>query len=496
MKKMIKKILLIMCIFLISETVHAASLSISTNSSSVTIGSSVVVRVNASDLAGRFSVTSSNGSVLSGGTSSTWIENSTQTFTFKANNVGTSTITVTPVDVADYSGNVYTASKSVTITVKAKPVIVLSGDNTLSSLSVEGKELSPAFNKDTLEYSVELEPETTSINVIATPTHGGAGIAGAGVREVVDGSNRLEIVVTAENGSARTYVINASVKEYNPIEQTVDGKKYTVVRKRSLLTAPENYTESTVKIGEEEVPSFTSEVTKYTLVGLKNEAGNIGLYVYQDGTYKLYSEYTFNKVKFYPLELSDSDIPDGYEKTDITYNDQKIIAYKTSELSNYSLLYGMNIETGEVHMYMYDEEEDTLQIYNDEVINSLREELEQMKLLVAGLAGGCVFLFLLCIIIGCSKKKNKKDNKKSGLDSIDDIQVTQLAGNSLSKKEEKRIQKQEQLRKQEEDKKFKKEEKKRLKEDAKRLKEELKQEKKNNKKKKKEKEAPIDIRNL
>lgn len=490
MKKIIKSILLIMVIFMISENVHAASLSVSASNTSVTIGSSVVIRINASELAGRFSVTSSNGSVLSGGASSTWIENSTQTFTFKANNVGTSTITVTPVDVADYSGNVYSASKSITITVKAKPVVVLSSDNTLSSLGVEGKELSPSFNKDTLEYSVELEPETTSINILASASDSSAGISGAGTREVVDGENRLEIVVTAENGSARTYVINASVKEYNPIKQDIDGKEYTVVRKKSLLTAPANYKETTIKISEEEVPAFTSDVTKYTLVGLKNESGNIALYVYEDGEYRPYTEYTFNKVVFYPLELKDSDVPNGYEKTDITYNDQTLVAYKTSELSDYALLYGMNIETGEIHMYMYDEKEDTLQIYNDEMIQPLQEELKQMKLIVAILAGVSGFLFLLCIIIGCSKRKSKKNNHEQSLDSIDDIQVTQLKGTTLSKREEKKLKKEEQIRKKEEAKRLKIEEKQRLKEESKRLKEEKKNQKK------KPKEESIDIRNL
>jgi len=496
MKKMIKKILFVLMVFLFAQNVHAASLSVSASNTSVTIGSSVVIRVTASELAGRFSVTSSNGGVLSGGSSSTWIENSTQTFTFKANNVGTSTITVTPVDVADYSGNVYSASKSITVTVKAKPVVVLSGDNSLASLGVEGKELSPAFNRDTLEYSVELDPETTSINVLASPSHGGATIAGLGAREVVDGANRLEIVVTAENGSARTYVINASVKEYNPIKQIVDGKEYTVVRKKSQLTAPENYTETTVTIEGEEVPAFTSEVTKYVLVGLKNESGSIDLYVYKDGAYTLYKEYTFNKVILYPLTMDEKNIPEGYKKTTIIYNDEKIEAYKMSELSNFAILNGMNIETGEIHLYMYDEEEDTLQIYNDEMVKPLNEKMEQMKLIIAVLSGVCVFLLLLCIIIGSNKDKTKKEKKKDTLDSIDDIEVTKLAGSTLSKREEKRIKKQEQLRQQEEDKRFKKEEKIRLKEDAKRLKEELKQEKKNNKRKKKTKEEDIDIRNI
>lgn len=493
MKKIIKKILLVLTVFLALENVHAASLGISASNNSVTIGSSVIIRVTASDLAGRFSVTSSNGGVLSGGASSTWIENSTQTFTFKANNVGTSTITVTPIDVADYSGNVYSASKSITVNVKAKPIIVLSDDNGLASLGVEGKDLNPAFNRDTLEYSVELDPETTNINVLANPSHGGATVSGAGAREVVDGENRLEIVVTAENGTTRTYIINASVKEYNPIKQNIDGKEYTVVRKKSLLTAPSNYKDATVKIGDEEVPAFTSEVTKYTLVGLKNESGNIGLYVYDDGKYKPYIEYTFNKVILYPMELKEDDIPSGYEKTDVIYNDQKVVTYKTSELSNYSLLYGMNIETGETNLYMYDEVEDTLQIYNDEEIILLNKKIDTLKMVVAVLAGFCSFFFILCIILG-SRKTKVKENKI--LDSIEDIQVTQLVGTKLSRKEEKRLLKEEQQRKKEEDKRFREEEKKRLKEDARRLKEELKQEKKNKKGKKKEKEDSIDIRNL
>lgn len=498
MKKILSSLFIIVASFLFINEVNAGSLSITASNLNPTVGSTITITVKSNNVYSKYYLTSTNSSVISpGATKQTDIDTGgVTTYSFTANAVGTATIKLISVDATDYDTvSYYTATPSVTINVKAKPVIVLSGDNSLSGLGVDGKELSPAFNRDTLEYSVELEPETTSINVWANPSHGGASIAGAGTREVVDGSNRLEIVVTAENGSSRTYVLNASVKEYNPIKQTVDGKEYSVVRKRSMLTAPENYVETTVTIEGEEVPAFTSEVTKYTLVGLKNESGTIGLYVYKDGTYMPYNEYTFNKVIFYPLELDINDIPKGYEKTDIIYNDQTIVAYKTSELSNFAILYGMNVETGEVHMYMYDEEEDTLQIYNDEMVSSLQEELEQMKLIVAALAGVSAFLFLLCIIIGSSKGKSRKEKNQNTLDSIDDIKVTEIQSTKLSKREEKRIIKEEQQRKLEADKNFKKEEKKRLKEEARKLKEELKQEKKN-KKNKKEKDKPIDIREL
>lgn len=497
MKKYITMGVLFLLTFMIgSFSVDAASLNISASTQSVVRGGKVIIRVTASDVMGKMSLTTSNSGVLSGGTSSVWIENETKTFTFQANTAGSATVTVNALDMSDTSGNAYGGSKSITINVYNPAPVVLSSNNNLGSLGIEGKELNPGFSQDILEYSVEMEPETTKVNVVGSVADGSASVSGLGEREVTDGDNRLEVVVTAQNGTTKTYVLNVKVKEYNPIEVDVDGKKYTVIRKKSQLTAPPNYTESTVKIGEEDIHAFHSDITGYTLVGLKDEAGNAGLYVYKDNTYSLYQEHQFSRVILYPMEVPSDVIPDGYEKTDIIYNDQKIIAYKTSELSNYSLLYGMNVETGKVNLYMYDEVEDTIQIYNGEVVDSLYEQLEQMKLIVAGLAGGCAFLFLLCIIIGCRKGKSKKNQNKGSLDLVDDIQVTQIKGTTLSKREEKRLKKEEQLRKQEEDKYFKKEEKQRLKEEAKRLKEELKLEKKNNKKKKKEKDKSIDIREL
>lgn len=494
--KKIKYILFgLLCLLIPNMFVNAAGVSISSNSSSVTVGGSVYVYIKYEGIAGKLTVSCSNPSVLSSkicGTSDWYDGSGSPSYRFNANSVGSSTITISgEVMNTDGSGKDYVVSRSVTVSVKAKPVVVLSSNNNLGSLGIDGKELTPGFSQGVLEYSVEMEPETTKVNVVGWVADGSASVAGLGEREVVDGANRLEVVVTAQNGTSKTYVINVNVKEYNPIEVDVAGKKYTVIRKKSQLTAPPNYVETTVKIGEEDIHAFYSEITGYTLIGLKDDKGNSGLYVYENNKYMPYSEHTFSKIVFYPLEPKDSDIPSGYEKTDITYNDQKIVAYKTSELSKYSLLYGMNVETGKVNMYMYDEVEKTLQIYNDEVVKSLEKELEQMKLIVAVLAGGCGFLLLLCIIIGASKGKSNKN----GLDSIDDIQVTQLAGNSLSKSEEKRLKKEEQLRKQEEDKKFRKAEKKRLKEEAKKLKEELKQEKKN-RKKKKEKDQDIDIRQL
>lgn len=364
--KQIKKyfVLTLLMFFLFLSQTEAATLTITASSTSVTVGSSVTIKVNAPDLAGKFSVTSSNSNVLTGGTSAVFLDQSGASYTFTAKAAGTATVTITPLDASDYSGNAFTSSKSVTITVKEKQQVVLSSNNSLAALSVEGATLSPEFNTDTLEYTVELNPETTSINISATAKETTATIAGAGTREVKDGANRLEIPVTAQNGSVRTYVINATVKEYNPIEVTVENQKLTVVRKKGDLTAPNNYTETTVKINNEDVPAFTSTITGLTVVGLKNEAGVIALYSYDgSSTYTKYVELSFHRVIL--TEQTPDKIPFGFEKKSMKIGENEVTVYWNDKTEK-TLLYGMNVETGKQNFYNYEESENTLQIYKEE----------------------------------------------------------------------------------------------------------------------------------
>lgn len=413
-KKTFKALIIIVACFFFQLRVSAGDVSIVTNNRNPSVGSNVVVTVKAPNVAGNFSVTSSNQSVLSGGSSNSWIEGSV-TYTFVAKAAGTSTITVKPIDAADYDGNVFSAVKSVTITVGNKTTSSstkkdLSSDNTLSSLSIDGVNLEPAFNKNTTSYNVNLEAGVTKINVKATPNDKSAKVTGIGEIEVSEGNNNIEVVVTAENGSTKTYTITANVKEYDPINVKVENSKYTVVRNIKNVTAPNGYEETKIKIKGEEVPAFKNKTTGYTLVLLKDDKGNQNFYIYKDKKYILYKEYTFNKIILYPMELKK--VPKGYKKTKITFNDDKIIAYKKNKKSNYALIYGMNVETGKKHIYMYDKEEDTLQIYNDELNDVSDEKIEQYKMLIAGLSGLSVLLFLILIIVIMKNHKHNKEQKR------------------------------------------------------------------------------------
>lgn len=439
MKKYFKHIVIFLfAFFIVKHDIFA--LSISASVTNVKNGSKVNINVSNGDVLGSYTISSSNTRVLSGGPYSSEFQypDKSESWSFTAVGPGTATITFTPTKMAALSENgnsYYTQSKSITINVYNPAPVVLSSNNKLASLGVEGKEITPGFSQDTLEYSVEMDPETTKVNIVGSLADKNATVVGLGEREVVDGANRLEIIVTAQNGTTKTYVLNVNVKEYNPIEVDVEGKKMTVIRKKSQLTAPTNYVETTVKINEEEIHAFHSDMTGYDLVGLKDEAGNTGLYVYKNNTYTLYSEHQFNRIILYPMEAPKDIVPDTYKKTTITYNDQKIVAYQLDSSSNYALIYGMNVETGKNNLYMYDEIEDTLQIYNNEEVTLMAKKLEQFTLIVAILSGVSVFLLLICISLLISNKKEKKKKQKTGTD----IQVTQIKKSKKEKKREQQI---------------------------------------------------------
>ena len=405
MKRIFSYFICALAIFLVSsQKVEAGSVGLYASSTSVTVGNTVIVTVKANNVAGPFSITSNNPSVLSGGTSNTWIEG-TVTFSFYAANSGSATIRLVPVgEAGDFDTNQpYTQSHSVTIYVNPKRVVKLSSNNNLESLSIDGTTLSPEFSNDVLEYTAMLEAGTSKIHISATSSHEGATITGIGDIDVVEGDNDLEVSVTAEDGSTRTFKIKVTVKEYNPVTVKMGDKKYIVVRNKNNLNPPDNYEASIIKMGEEEVPVYIGKITKYTLISLKDEKGKQNWYVKDGDNYTLYNEYKFGSTILYVMELAKKDIPANFKKTTITYHKKDIVAYKENKKSDYALLYGMNVETGKTNIYMYDAKEGTVQIYNKAYFNKVNKE--NGLYLKITLAVSIVLLISIGIIIYLLVKK-------------------------------------------------------------------------------------------
>jgi len=450
-----KKVYKYLCVSLISfmlllNGVFAAGYSTSVTSNSVTVGGSVTLNIKGSDIAGKFTISSSNNSVVGLSTGSVWIDNNTQSITLKANNVGTSVITIVPADVSSYSGDTITGNKTITITVKAKPVVSnnsgtnnngggsssngnsyapkpKSSNSYLSSLTVDGYELDSKFDKETLEYSVVLKEGTEKIKINAQLADSSAKVTGVGEVSVSEGINTFELVVTAENGSKRTYILKATVKEYQSIKVKVNGEEFTVVRKRKdLPVISEYFTEKEITIDGELVEGYYNETLKYEVIGLKDNSGDIKYYIYDNGDYSLYNEQVFNgKI----LRIIDKKLEGGYKKTSFSYNDTKIDSYQEVKLdiikntyaldnneivgNSFYLFYAINLETGEEELYQYDAMEKTVQRYNTLVLDMYKEQSEKyyLYLLISLLILGFVLVTFSMIVI-TSKRRNKRKSKK------------------------------------------------------------------------------------
>ncbi len=414
MNKILSKLFFIIIFFSFAITAKAGSLSINANKS-VVMGNSIKVSVNISDLAGRFKVTSSDQSVLAGGAED-WYEDSF-TVTFSAKKVGSATITVTAVDVADMdTEEAFTGSRSVTINVtgqSTKQEIDInkkySSDNYLKELSIDGYELSPTFNKDTLEYTVSLDYDVEKINVIGKANDTKANVKGLGEIKVNEGSNNIEIVVTAENGNERVYKINAVVEDKNPIKVKVDKKEYTVMKKIDPEIIPNNYHETKITIDDIETTCLYNEVTDYTLVALKDSDGKITLFIYnaKNGTYEKYKELTFNN-NIVLFEKKPNKVIEGYKKVEITINDEKVVAYQKDKKSSYYLLYGLNIENGNEGWYRYDKIEDSIQRFDDSDINQILDDKNKYYITTMVMSSFSVLLLLSIMILLFKIRKRER----------------------------------------------------------------------------------------
>ena len=429
MTKRIKYILCVMFTFFIAKTnVFAGSLSIWSGAKEVTVGQTVTVSVKANNIAGTFNVSSSNNGILAGGKSD-WLENDTYTFTFTAKSAGTATITASSLDVADYDTNdKFSGSKSVSIVVKNKSTSSSSNSNSnkggttadkkeydsnnnLKSLTVDGQNIEPAFNKDTTEYKLSLDQSVEKINVQASVESGKASVSGTGEKTLSQGENTIEVKVTAENGNEKVYKIIVTVEDKHPISVKIGKNTYTVVKKNNnLIDKLENYEEVTIKIDDQDVIAYKNNKTNVLLVILKDKDNKLAYYTYNEQT-KKYEEYHYIKVGNITLQILPSKTPEKYLKDTLKIQNQTIDYYKINKKNKIGLIYGTNIKTGNTGYYVYDTEEETLSRYYNPEVKVYKQELKQLKEYTMIAIGVIAFLSIIIIICSLQKEKKKKHLK-------------------------------------------------------------------------------------
>lgn len=410
-KNIIKLGIFIFSMFFCLTGVDAASFSVSANTN-LTKGGKTTLTIRGSDVTGRFNISTSNSSVVSISEDRAWIENDSYSITLNALSVGSATITVTPSGVSDSSGNpVNLSSKSIKITVSLPRE--KSKDNNLKSLSIEGYEISPEFDKSVQVYSAVVPEGTKSINVKASASSSYASVSGAGNVELTEGANSVNVVVKSETGLEKIYTINVEVKDNDPIKVKIenDNTEYTVVKLAEYLEKPENYEETTVNINGHEIPAFKNTIANITLVGLKDSTGTITYAMYENGKYYKYNIMTLSAYTLMPTTLTEElDLT----KTTITIDGEEIDAYKYNESDSLVIISAKNIKDGKTSMYLYDTKSKSVIPFDNSLIKITEEQDEKIKnydYVIITLGGALILMLIIiiCLIISLRKKQKKVD---------------------------------------------------------------------------------------
>lgn len=252
--KIILIILLLICmITLINTTSYAASMNMSISKTSGYVGDTFTVTI--SGVNGKVSV-SGNSNISLDKTGSQWVDGSL-TITGTAKSLGTGTITVTPIDVTTTAAEPeeVTASASRSITIKEKEVeqptttSKPATNNTnkpttktdtkteekkednfyISNITLKGvKEngeqvdiaLSPAFNKDTYEYTCNIASDIQKIDLQKDAGEYTNSVIVTGLEELKEGENIIKLQLSAEDHEAKIYTIKI-IKEKQEIIETV-----------------------------------------------------------------------------------------------------------------------------------------------------------------------------------------------------------------------------------------------------------------------------------
>lgn len=133
--------------------------------------------------------------------------------------VGKNTIAITVI-AENRSAKIYILEVD-----RLKEEVVLSTNNNLKSLAVEGYDLE--FNKNISEYELTVE-NTNDLNVIAVPEDSKAKVTIVGNTNIKDGS-KINIAVSAENGSVKEYDIIIKVKEKSTLIYVIIGAVAAII---------------------------------------------------------------------------------------------------------------------------------------------------------------------------------------------------------------------------------------------------------------------------
>lgn len=338
-----------------------------------------------------------------------------------------------------------------------------SSDNSLSSLTLSAGKLSPAFKYNITNYTAEVENDVTSVVVSAKANNENATVESVkGGEKLVVGSNKIQIVVKAENGVTATYVVNVTRKAAGDDDKQKDSEKdeqqdgdlsqqYYEINGQKLYPAtsipkevvPQDFEQGTMKLWEKDYPylyndKIGSQICLLYLVDENKENG--ALYMVMDSApYEAYPYVSFSSEFGYIVVVPDADettLPAGYKAGTLDIEGKGSIgAYYYGKDKGVCLVYAVNNE-GNYGWYLYDVNERTYMRYlgNSEAD---REEIQvpgieaqsgdvqklesQNRMIFWAFLIVVLFLLIVIVILVLSRRNRLEHPEEEEFEEFDDF---------------------------------------------------------------------------
>lgn len=338
-----------------------------------------------------------------------------------------------------------------------------SSDNSLFSLTLSAGKLSPAFKYNITNYTAEVENNVTSVVVSAKANNKNATVESVkGGEKLVVGSNKIQIVVKAENGVTATYVVNVTRKAAGDDDKQKDSEKdeqqdgdlsqqYYEINGQKLYPAtsipeevvPQDFEQGTMKLWEKDYPylyndKIGSQICLLYLVDENKENG--ALYMVMDSApYEAYPYVSFSSEFGYIVVVPDADettLPAGYKAGTLDIEGKGSIgAYYYGKDKDVCLVYAVNNE-GNYGWYLYDVNERTymrylgnseadreeIQVPDTEAQSGDVQKLEsQNRMIFWAFLIVVLFLLIVIVILVLSRRNRLEHPEEEDFEDFDDF---------------------------------------------------------------------------
>ena len=405
-----------------TQSVFAASISVTAGQSSVKVGNTVAftITVPSNTQAWTYQVAwSDNLTHVSGDTEPMGFEgNSTRNqLIFKANREGTGKVWIAG---GSYSidRQPYDASGSATVSIVSAsqpsqgydhgdfdddpPTPSKSSNNALVSLTVSAGELTPAFDPTITDYTLSLPLRTNKITFTATPSDSKATVQGDGEVALRGGENKVAVVVTAEDGSAKTYNITVKVAREPTVFFSLNGESLGVMQDTDGVTPPAGFSPTTVPYSGEELPAWTNAAGQMLLYLVNQDTLAAGFYLYDEaeGVQSPYLPIVYGATTYvYTGVPAEKESIPGLTLCDVEAFGHilKGWKYRDASLQDFCVLYLMDAG-GNYGCHTYDSQSGTLQRFSGAVFTDDGRTM-RVPMLYVYIAGGAAAVLLLLVII-------------------------------------------------------------------------------------------------